>query len=121
MSAPSAQAPKRKPPIVGAAAAMAALSAVACGVCCVLPFALPAAVLAVTGGTLAWLGRMQGGVTGLAALAVTGAWIWVGAQSWRTRRRAAPSTLLTLGGATLALAAAVAWPWIEAIIVRRLT
>ena len=120
MSAPSAKTPQGKPPIVGAAATLAALGAVVCGACCVLPFALPAAVLAVTGGTLAWFGRMQGWATGLAALAVIGAWIWVGAQSWRTRRRPATSTLLTLTGASLALAVALAWPWVEAAILRGL-
>jgi hypothetical protein len=42
--------------IAGAAAATGAL---ACGVCCVLPFALPAAILALSGGFFAWFGSLK--------------------------------------------------------------
>jgi hypothetical protein len=41
-----------------APAAIAAISALACGVCCVLPLALPATALAVTGGVLGWFASL---------------------------------------------------------------
>lgn len=99
--------------IAGGAAAAVGLGALACGVCCVLPFALPAAVLAVSGGVLAWLAGAHTWLTALAAAAVAAAWIWTGADTLRTRRRPAGSTLATLAGATLLLALAVAWPRVE--------
>ena len=117
MSAPESQAaPKPKDRVVGATAAIVAAGAVSCGVCCVLPFALPAAVLATGGGVLAWFARLQGWATLLAVVAVVGAWAWVGLQSRRARRDPARSTLITLGLATLLLAAALAWPRIEPMV-----
>lgn len=103
--------------VAGGAAAVVALSALACGVCCVLPFALPAAILAMSGGVLAWFAGARGWMTALAAVAVGGAWLWIGVQTFRTRRRPARSTLLTLTVATAILALAVAWPGIEPIVV----
>jgi hypothetical protein len=100
----------------GAAAALAATAAVACGICCVLPFALPAAVLAIAGGALAWLGGLYGWITLVAVLAVGAAWVWVGVQSWRTRKRPAASTLRVLGLATAMLALALAWPRLEPLV-----
>ena len=50
----------------GAALTVAA-GAVACGVCCVLPFALPAVALASSGGIIAWLAGFQFWATVLAA------------------------------------------------------
>jgi ABC-type nickel/cobalt efflux system permease component RcnA len=63
----------------GLIAATLATGAVACAACCVLPFALPAAVLA--GGMLAWLAKAHLWIAGLAILVVIGAWI-----AWRKRR-----------------------------------
>jgi len=39
---------------LGPAVAIVSTTSLACGVCCVLPFALPAAVLTLGGGVLAW-------------------------------------------------------------------
>src|SRR5262249_39022443 len=91
--------------IVGASAAVAAMGAFACGVCCVLPFALPAAVLAVSGGVLGWFAKATPWAMRIALLAVLGGWIWVAIQTVRTKRRPARSTLLTLGVATGVFAA----------------
>lgn len=110
--------PKAK--IAGGAAALAATGAVACGVCCVLPFALPAAMLAATGGALAWFAGLMPWITGFAVLAVVGAWIWVGVQTLRTRRRPAPSTLVTMGLASAFLVTALAWPRLEGFIIAAL-
>ena len=103
--------------VAGGAAAVVALGAIACGVCCVLPFALPAAILATSGGVLAWFAGAHGWMTALAAAAVAAAWLWTGLPTFRTRRRPARSTLLTLAIATAILALAVAWPRIEPIVV----
>jgi hypothetical protein len=99
--------------IAGGAAAIVATGALACGVCCVLPFALPAAALAMSGGMLAWFGRLYGWMTLAAVAAVVASWAWVGWQSLRSRKRPARSTTVTMLVATGILAAAVAWPHIE--------
>jgi hypothetical protein len=72
-----ALAPEPGTKVVRTTAAVAAVGAVACGVCCVLPFALPAAVLAVSGGVLAWFGSLMPWVRAVAVIAVSGGWLWV--------------------------------------------
>jgi hypothetical protein len=103
--------------VVGATAAVAAAGAVACSVCCVVPFALPAAALAVTGSILAWFASNQAWMTAMALAAVVGGWLWVGAQAIKTKRRPARSTLLAMIGATLMVLTALAWPRIEPVII----
>jgi hypothetical protein len=51
-----------------AAAATVAVGAVACGVCCVLPFALPAVVVASSGGVLAAVAQAFWGLLYLATV-----------------------------------------------------
>jgi hypothetical protein len=80
------------------AALTTAAGAVACGVCCVLPFALPAFAAASTGGALAWIGRAHGTMTLIASAIVVGAWVSVGAQSRLARRRPASTICMR-------------WPW----------
>ena len=98
-----------------------ATGAVACGACCVLPFALPAAALAGTGSILALLAGAHAWVTGLAILAVLGAWGWIARQSVRTRCMPARSTLSVMAAATALTAVAVLWPFIEARLLSALT
>jgi hypothetical protein len=102
--------------IARAAAAITARGAVACGVCCVFPCALPAAILAVSGGFLAWFGSLMPWVTAVAFIAVAVGWFWVVAQSIHMRRRPAFSTLLTMSAATVLLVAALAWSHLEKLI-----
>jgi hypothetical protein len=90
-----------------------ATGAVACGACCVLPFALPAALLASTGGILAWFANMHVWITGLAVAAVLGAWGWIAWQTRRTRCKPAASTLYVMVAATALMTIAVLWPLIE--------
>ncbi len=104
--------------LVGATAALAATGALACGICCVLPFALPATVVALTGSTMAWFAGMHGLITLIAALAVLMAWGWVGYQSYRSKRRPARSTTLVMGFATVMLFAALNWPLLEPLAFR---
>jgi hypothetical protein len=98
---------------VGVGAAVIATGALACGVCCVLPFALPAAALAISGGVLAWFGGSYPLATMIGALAVLGGWGWVGLQTMRARRRPARSTVVVMTLATLILVLALAWPGLE--------
>jgi hypothetical protein len=56
-----------------------AVGALACGVCCALPFMLPAVALGSAGGLLAWFGSAKVAVTGVAILMVIAVWLWV----WR--------------------------------------
>jgi hypothetical protein len=92
--------------IAASAAVVAATGALACGVCCVLPFALPAAVLATSGGIIAWFADARGWTAVLAVVVVAIAWVWVGVQSYRTKRRLSRTTIATLLGATLLMLAA---------------
>lgn len=124
--APSQPDPSRAPrdqigtKVAGVTAATLATGAVVCGACCVLPFALPATVLASTGSVLAWLARAHAWVTGLAILAVLGAWSWIAWQAVSTRRRPARLTIYLMAGATALMAIAVLWPLVEAPLARLL-
>jgi len=106
--------------LASTAATTTALGAIACGACCVLPFALPAVALAGTGGVIAWLGQAFWGALYLAGALVTMAWAWVAVASIRTRRRPAPSTLRAMFIATIALGVASLWPVLEPHILRAL-
>jgi hypothetical protein len=102
------------------AAVASATGAVVCSVYCVLPFALPAVLLASTGSALAWLAGAHRWVATLALLATASAWIWIWRQSSRTGARPARSTLYMMGLATAFLALALVWPLLEPYIVRSL-
>ena len=115
-SASTVKTPLKEPPgskAAGVTAVTLATGAVACGVCCVLPFALPATILAATGSLLAWFVKLHLWVTILAILSVAGAWGWIGWQTRRTNSKPAFSTLLMMGAATVLLTVAVLWPLLE--------
>jgi hypothetical protein len=103
--------------VAAAAAGVAAAAALACAACCILPFALPAAALAVAGGALAWLASIYEGAMVAAIALVASAWIWVIRQSLRTRKRPAAATALVMFGASVMLALAYYWPSIEPLAV----
>ena len=122
-SASVVKTPSKEPPgakAAGVTAMTLSTGAVACGVCCVLPFALPATILASTGSLLAFLVKMHVWVTILAILSVAGAWGWIAWQTRRTRRKPAKSTLFMMGAATMLLTVAVLWPLLEKPIIRML-
>jgi hypothetical protein len=104
----------------GLTAMTLATGAVACGACCVLPLALPAAALAGTGSIFGWFAGAHAWVTVLAVLAVFSAWGWIGWQTVRTRCKPAASTLYVMAVATGLLVIAVLWPFIEPQLVRAL-
>lgn len=97
----------------GTALGSAATAIVACGACCVLPIAFPALAIGASGSVLAWLGAAHAWLTGLAVLAVVGAWAWIWRQSRVRRAKAASATVGMMAVATAATALAVVWPTIE--------
>jgi hypothetical protein len=99
--------------VAGATAAVVATGALACGICCVLPFALPATVLAMSGGALAWLGGLHRWMTVLGVAAVAAGWAWIAWQSLKTGKRPAWQTLGAMILATAVLSVAMVWPWLE--------
>lgn len=102
------------------AALTAAVGAGACGLCCVLPFALPAVALASAGGILAWLGGAQFWVTVLAGVIVATAWVWIAWRSARTKAKPASGTLFIMTIATGVLLLGVLWPHLEPLIIQAL-
>jgi hypothetical protein len=97
------------------AAAMTALAAAACTACCLLPFTLPAVILASAGGFIAMLDHAHGWLTRLAVLVVVCAWLWIGWQVRKTQRRATRLTVALMVFASLLTAAASSWPVLEPI------
>jgi hypothetical protein len=95
------------------AVALTSSGVVACGACCLLPVALPAAVLGGTGGILALLASVHSSLTTLGVFAVVGAWIWIGWQTMRSRLLPSIVTLVVVGVATMLAAVAAFWPSIE--------
>jgi len=104
----------------GVTAMTLSTGALACGVCCVLPFALPATIVASTGAVLAWFVKIQVWAKILAVVSVLGAWGWIAWQSRRTGRKPAPSTLVMMGIATTLLTVATLWPLLEKPLIRML-
>lgn len=98
------------------ASALTALAAAACTSCCILPFSLPAVILAGTGGTIAILDHAHVWVTRLAILAVGCAWIWIVWQTLKAKRSPTRSTLVVMVMATVLTAVAASWPVIEPIV-----
>ena len=99
------------------AAVTTAAGAVACGVCCVLPFALPTVIVASMGGVFAWFAGAHSWATTLAAVIVGGAWISIAVRSRRWRAKPSPKTIYAMTFATGALALAYVWPRIEPHII----
>jgi len=110
----------KKPPgtkAAGVTAVTLATGAIACGACCVLPFTLPATVLASTGSLLSSFVRMHWWITALSVLAVLGAWGWIAWQTRRTGRKPSFSTLLTMAAS---MTVSLLWPFIEKPLFRAL-
>ncbi|MGH9158980.1 MAG: hypothetical protein ACRD2X_03220 [Vicinamibacteraceae bacterium] len=101
------------------AALTTAAGAVACGISCVLPFALPAA--AGTGSVLAWFAGAYRWATALARVIVTVAWISIVVQSRQARIRPSRATLYSMALATAALVLAILWSRVQPYLIRLLT
>ena len=100
----------------GVAIATAA-GAVLCGVCCVLPFALPAVALASSGTAIAWLASGYSWATTIAVAIVGAAWLWIAVRSVRAQARPSSATFYAMGIATVVLGLAVVWPRIEPSVI----
>lgn len=98
---------------VGAVAATASTAALACGVCCVLPLAIPAALLGSVGGVLAWFASAHRWITPIAIVAVIAGWLWVAWQSRQTGKQPVRATLAIMGFATAMMVLAYLWPMFE--------
>lgn len=98
---------------VGTIAATASMAALACGVCCVLPLAIPAAMLGMFGAMIAWFAHAYSWLTPIAVAAVITGWLWVAGQSWRSGKRPAKATLLIMAFATVMMVLAYLWPIFE--------
>jgi hypothetical protein len=92
---------------------IAASTAAACTACCVLPFTLPAVIVANVGSVLTVLDRAHGWVTWLGISAVVGAWLWIGRQFLRTRMRPPFSTLAMMAVATIVISLTASWPLLK--------
>ena len=105
---------------VAGVATVTALAAMACTACCLLPFTLPAVVLAAAGGSIAVLDHAHGWMTRLAIGAVVCAWLWIGWRVGRTRQPVARATFVFMLLATLLTATAACWPLLESPVVKAL-
>ena len=103
-----------------AAAVATASGVLVCGVCYVLPIAIPAITLAGTGSAIAWLAGAQGWATMIAVLVVAAAWGWIGLQSLLAKAKPAWATLYMMMIATVILMLGLLWPRIEPLIVTHL-
>ncbi len=105
--------------LVGATATAASSAAVlSCAACCVLPLALPAALLAGTGATLGWLESASPWLRLLSVVIVAAAWLMIWRQSVRTGKRAARSTIILLGLSTVLTVISLLWePHFEAAVI----
>ncbi|MCW3847905.1 hypothetical protein OF829_11700 [Sphingomonas sp. LB-2] len=101
---------------VGTVAATASVAALACGVCCVLPLAIPAAMLGSFGALISWFAHAYGWLTPIAVAAVAAGWLWIAYQSKRSGKRPARSTLAIMGLATAMMVLAYLWPAFEGLI-----
>jgi hypothetical protein len=103
---------------IGVVVAAIATGALACGVACIVPPAVPALGLTAAGSVLAWFAGIHAWVTAAAVAAVAGGWAWLWRRTSRTRRAPARSTLAMMGIATTLLLLALAWPSIEPHLIR---
>lgn len=109
-------APKPARGVAAKAALAVAGTAAACTACCVLPFTLPAVVVAYVVGALTLLDRAHGWVTLLGIAAVAGAWLWIARQYFRTRVTPPVSTLAMMAVATIVISLTASWPLLKPVV-----
>ena len=90
-----------------------AIVAAACTACCVLPFTLPAVVLASAGSLIAVLDHAHGLLTKLSIGVVVCAWGWILWRSRRTGLKIRSSVLAAMCAATVLTTTAALWPVME--------
>jgi hypothetical protein len=87
---------------------------------CVLPFTLPAALLALAGESIAVLDHAHLWVTRLAIAAVIAAWLWMVWQRLKRQRPIARATMALMIAASLLTVVAASWPRIEPAVFKTL-
>jgi hypothetical protein len=97
----------------GTAAGSAAAVALACGVCCVVPLAIPAIALTSVGGAIAVFAGAYRWMTYAAVTLTLAGWLYVAVQSVRSGRRPSRATWRSMVVATLFAGLAMSWPTIE--------
>lgn len=107
------EATKQDNRVVGTVAAATSVTALACGVCCVLPLAIPAAMLGSFGAVIAWFADAYAWLTPIALVAVVADWLWVAIESRRSGKRPARATLVVMLFATMTTGLAYLWPLFE--------
>ncbi len=95
------------------AAGSAAAVALACGVCCVVPLAIPAIALTSVGGAVALFAGAYRWMTYAAVALTLAGWLYVAVQSVRTGKRPSRATWRSMMVATLFVGLAMSWPTIE--------
>ena len=98
------------------AASTAAVAAVACGVCCVVPLALPAVATTAAGSLIAAFAHGYRWALRASLVLTAAGWAWVAWRGLRTRRRPARSTVRAMSMATLLTAVALSWPLLEPLL-----
>ncbi len=106
---------------LGTTAAAMATVALACGVCCVAPIALPSLALGGIGAALAWFGNAHAWITAIAAILIIAGWVLVYRHAVRRKARPAASSLWVMAFASVMLTAAMAWPRLESAVARLLS
>jgi cytochrome bd-type quinol oxidase subunit 2 len=104
----------------GAAAMTLSTGALACGACCVLPFTLPATILASIGPLLSAFIHMRWWLAAVSVIAVIGAWGWIAWQMRRTGRKPSLATLTMMMASTLLVTGSLLWPLIEKPLIHAL-
>jgi hypothetical protein len=94
-------------------AATTSTAALACGVCCALPFAVPVALTGIFTSALALIERAYPWLTDVAVISVAAGWLSLLHRTRSTGRRPGGSTLALIALATAAMSFAVAWPSLE--------
>jgi hypothetical protein len=90
-----------------------AMVAAACTACCVLPFTLPAVVLASAGSLIAVLDHAHWLMAKLSVAVVVCAWGWIMWRSRTTGLKIRSSVLAAMCAATVLTATAAMWPVME--------
>jgi len=105
---------------VSATAMTLSTGGLACVACCVLPFTLPATILASTGALLSAFIHMRWWLLAPSVIAVIGAWSWIAWQMRRTGGKPSTSTLAMMTVSTLFMTVSLLWPLIEKPLIHAL-
>lgn len=97
-----------------------AIVAAACTACCLLPFTLPAVVLASAGSLIAVLDHAHGLITKLSIAVVLCAWGWIVWRSRMTGLKIRSTVLAAMCAATVLTATAALWPAMESVVFHEL-